>query len=263
MTGPGQAPTQGTSPRGRVVLVGAGPGAPDLLTVRALRHLQEAEVVLYDNLISAEILALIPAGAERIDVGKRRSRHTLPQAELNTLMVRLAHEGRRVVRLKSGDPFVFGRGGEELEALVAAGIECELVPGITAAIGAAAAAGIPLTHREWAQACTLVTGNLQDGSLDLDWPALARPRQTLAIYMGLLGLPLLCQRLIEHGRDPATPAAVVEKATRPGQRIVCATLRDLPDEVEKAGLHAPTLILVGEVVRLHATLGRVLGEPAP
>jgi uroporphyrin-III C-methyltransferase len=243
---------------GRVLLVGAGPGDPGLLTVRALQYIREADVALYDNLVAPEILALLPPGAERIYVGKRRNDHSVRQEELNERMVRLARAGRTVLRLKSGDPFVFGRGGEELEALVQAGIAFEVVPGITAGIGAAAATGIPLTHRDHAQAVTLVTGHLQDGTIDLDWPALARAHQTLVVYMGLQGMQTLCERLIEHGRSPTTPAAVVQHATRPDQRIVTGPLAELPALATRAGLRAPTLIIVGEVVALHETVGRML-----
>ncbi len=232
---------------GSVALVGAGPGDPELLTVRALRRIESADVVLYDNLVSPAILDLLPECAERIYVGKRRNHHAMRQEEINALMVALARAGRRVLRLKSGDPFIFGRGGEELEALSAAGIACEVVPGITAAIGASAAAAIPLTHRGHAQAVTFVTGHLQDGSLDLDWPALARPRQTLVIYMGLHGLATLCAQLIAHGRAPDTPAAIVQQATQPGQRVLVATLRTLAQRAAEEDIKAPTVVLVGEV----------------
>ena len=234
--------------RGEVVLVGTGPGDPELLTVRALRLIEQAQVALYDNLVAVQILALLPASAERIYVGKRRNDHSMRQEQISALMIVRAQRGQRVLRLKGGDPFVFGRGGEEIASLAAAKIPFQVVPGITAAIGASAYAGIPLTHRDLAQACTFVTGNLQDGSIDLDWPALARPRQTLVIYMGLLGLPLLCARLIEYGRSPLTPAAIIQEATRPGQRVVVGTLASLPADAASAGLRAPTVIVVGEVV---------------
>lgn len=252
---------------GEVFLVGTGPGDPELLTVRAARLLQQADVVLYDNLVSAEILALLPAGAERIYVGKRRNKHALKQDDINQLMVDLARQGRQVLRLKGGDPFIFGRGGEELEFLCEAGIVFHAVPGITAAVGAAACAGIPLTHRRLAQSCTFVTGHLQDGSMDLDWPMLARARQTVAVYMGLLGLPLLCAKLIEHGRSPTTPIAIVQQATTRHQRVIEGTLATLPAQVAQAQLHAPTLIIVGEVVALASKLGsqraQAQGAPAP
>ncbi len=214
--------------RGEVYLVGAGPGDPELLTLRALKLIERAEVVLYDNLISAAVLDLIPPGVERIYVGKRRANHTLRQEEINALLVAQARMGRRVLRLKGGDPFMFGRGGEEIDSLAANGIPFEVVPGITAALGVAAFAGIPLTHREHAQACLFVTGHLKDGSMDLDWPALARPRQTVVVYMGLLCLPVLCAKLIEHGQSPDLPAAVVQHGTTPTQRVVTGTLATLP-----------------------------------
>jgi len=240
--------------RGEVYLVGAGPGEPDLLTVRATRLIARAEVVLYDNLITPEILALVPADAERIYVGKRRADHTLRQDEINALLVRHAGAGKRVLRLKGGDPFIFGRGGEEIDTLSANGIPFEVVPGITAALGVAAYAGIPLTHRDHAQSCVFVTGNLKDGSMDLDWPALARPRQTIVVYMGLPGLPLLCEKLVLHGLPPSTPGAVVQHGTRRTQRVVTGTLATLPERVAKALLHAPTLTIVGEVVSLRDRL---------
>ena len=242
------------SGRGKVYLVGAGPGDPELLTVRALKLLKQARVVLYDNLISAEILALLPASTERIYVGKRRASHTMRQESINALLVELALAGKHVLRLKGGDPFIFGRGGEEIDTLAANGIAFEVVPGITAALGAAAYAGIPLTHRDHAHACTFVTGQLQNGSVDLDWPALARPRQTIVVYMGLPGLPLLCRKLVEHGLPRDTGAAVVQQGTTQAQRVVTGTLGTLPGRVAKAKLHAPTLIIVGNVVRLREKL---------
>jgi len=236
--------------RGEVYLVGAGPGDPELLTLRALKLMERAEVVLYDNLVSQGILDLIPAGVERVYVGKQRANHTLRQEEINERLVREAQAGRRVLRLKGGDPFMFGRGGEEIDSLAANGIPFEVVPGITAALGVAAFAGIPLTHRDHAQACLFVTGHLKDGSMDLDWPALVRPRQTVVVYMGLLCLPILCAKLIEHGQSPEHPAAVVQQGTAPTQRVVTGTLATLPALAEQAQLHGPTLIIVGDVVRL-------------
>ena len=248
------SPTGGDAMPGRVYLVGTGPGDPDLLTVKALRLIGQADVVLYDNLVSAEIMALVPAACERVYVGKERSRHTLRQEAINDRLVAEARRGRRVVRLKAGDPFVFGRGGEEIETLSAEGISFEVVPGITAALGVAAYAGIPLTHRDHAQACLFVTGNLKDGSIDLDWPALIRPRQTVVIYMGFANLPALCERLVAHGLDAATPAAIVQRGTTPGQAVVTGTVGDLPERAREAGLRPPTLIVVGEVVRLRDRL---------
>lgn len=246
---------------GMVYLVGTGPGAPDLLTVRAERLLRQAEVALYDHLVSGEILALLPETTRKIYVGKRRRLHALPQDDINQRMIDLAREGARVLRLKGGDPFVFGRGGEEAEALATAGIAFEIVPGITAAVGVAASVRIPLTHRELAQSCTFVTGNLQDGTMNLDWPLLARPRQTVAVYMGLMGLPLLCAKLIEHGRSADTPVAIVQQGTLPQERTVIGTLATLPALAEAAGLRAPTLILIGEVVALHEMLLPGAGQP--
>lgn len=239
---------------GRVFLVGAGPGDPDLLTLRAARLLAQADVVVYDHLVGDGVLELVGAQAERIYVGKERSNHSMPQEQINALLVRHASQGRKVVRLKGGDPFVFGRGGEELQALAAEGIGFEVVPGITAACGVASYAGIPLTHRDHAQSCLFVTGHLKDGSCDLDWPALARPRQTVVIYMGLGGLSEICAQLMTHGHPPGMPAAVVQQGTMRAQRVVCATLADLPAQVAQAGLHSPCLIIVGEVVRLHDQL---------
>jgi uroporphyrin-III C-methyltransferase/precorrin-2 dehydrogenase/sirohydrochlorin ferrochelatase len=235
---------------GTVYLVGAGPGNPDLLTVRAARLVAAADILVYDRLVGAEVLQLARRDARRIYVGKARSNHALPQHEINALLVRLALEGRDVVRLKGGDPFVFGRGGEEVEALVAHGIPFEVVPGVTAASGVAAYAGIPLTHRDHAHAVTLVAGHLRDGTMDLDWPALARPGQTLVVYMGLMGVPVLARELIAHGLPPATPAAVVEQATTASQRIVTGTLADLPGKAFDARLAPPTLIVIGDVVAL-------------
>ena len=239
---------------GLVSLVGAGPGDPELLTLRAARLLAEADVIVHDHLVSDGVMALAGPQAERIYVGKERARHTLPQEDINQLLVRLARAGRRVVRLKGGDPFVFGRGGEELQVLAEAGVDFEVVPGITAACGVSAYAGIPLTHRDCAQSCTFVTGHLRDGSCDLDWPALARPRQTVSIYMGLSGLSEICRQLVAHGLPPSWPAAVVADGTLPTQQVVCATLATLPEAVQAAGLGSPCLTIVGEVVRLREQL---------
>jgi uroporphyrin-III C-methyltransferase / precorrin-2 dehydrogenase / sirohydrochlorin ferrochelatase len=239
---------------GEVYLVGAGPGNPDLLTFAALRLMQQADVVLYDNLVSPEILERCRRDAERVYVGKQRANHTMRQEEINALLVKLAREGKRVLRLKGGDPYVFGRGGEEIETLAASGVRFQVVPGVTAACGVAAYAGIPLTHRDYAQSCVLVTGHLKDGTMNLDWHGLARPRQTVVVYMGLLGLQKLCDALIEHGMPADMPAAVVQQATMPQQRVVTGTLADLPRRVEAAGLRPPTLVIVGDVVKLRDTL---------
>lgn len=246
--------TGNPNPIGEVFLVGAGPGDPDLLTFKALRLMQKADVVLYDNLVSKPILEMTRRDADRIFVGKMRGNHTVPQEGINDLLVRLAQQGKRVLRLKGGDPFIFGRGGEEIEKLAEHKISFQVVPGITAASGVSTYAGIPLTHRDYAQSCVFVTGHLKDNSMDLDWEMLARPKQTIVVYMGLQGLEMLCAKLIEHGLPGTTPAAIVQKGTRPDQRVVCGTLDSLPTNEEVATLHAPTLIIIGGVVSLRKKL---------
>ena len=243
---------------GRVYLVGAGPGDPELLTLRAVRVMGVADVVVYDHLVSDGVLAFLPPTAERIYAGKRRNEHTLRQEQINALLVKLAQEGKQVVRLKGGDPFIFGRGGEELQELAKAGVAFEVVPGITAASGVSNYAGIPLTHRDYAQTCLFVTGHLKETndfvSADLDWPALIRPRQTVVIYMGLSGLSDICRQLIANGAKPDFPIAIVQNGTTVKQKVLTGTLTDLPERVKASGFTSPCLIIVGEVVKLHHEL---------
>lgn len=239
---------------GEVYLVGAGPGDPDLLTFKAARLLQSADVVLYDRLVSPAIVDLARRDAQRIYVGKRRSDHTLPQTEINQLLLDLALQGKRVVRLKGGDPFIFGRGGEEIELLAKHRIPFQVVPGITAANGAACYAGIPLTHRDYAQSVRFVAGYLKGDSVEHDWSTFQSTSETLVFYMGLLGLPVICEQLQAHGRSPDTPVAMVERGTQLEQRVLLGTLATMVDVVARAQPRGPTLIIVGDVVRLHESL---------
>ncbi len=239
---------------GEVWLIGAGPGDPDLLTFRALRLMQQADVVLYDRLVSPEILNLCRRDADRIYVGKRRADHAVPQGDINQRLVDLALQGKSVVRLKGGDPFIFGRGGEEIELLAQSGVPFQIVPGITAASGCATYAGIPLTHRDHAQSCVFITGHLKDGTVDLNWPMLANPNQTVVIYMGLIGLPYICQKLIEHGVSSSMPIALIEQGTTDRQRVYTGDLATMPSIIKNKQVKAPTLIIIGSVVSLHDDL---------
>lgn len=242
------------TPLGRVCLLGGGPGDPELLTVKAVRILQQAQVAVYDHLVSDAVLQFLPEQAERIFAGKRRNEHSMRQERINQLLVDLALAGKQVVRLKGGDPFIFGRGGEEMQALAAAGIPFEVVPGITAASAASCYAGIPLTHRDFAQSVVLVTGHLKDGTADLDWPHLVKAHQTVVIYMGLSGATSICQQLIAHGAPPERPIAVVQTASLPSQKVLISTLEQLPAALAQSPLQSPSLLIVGDVAALHAHL---------
>ena len=240
--------------QGEVYLVGGGPGDPELLTLKALRLMQQADVVLYDRLVSDGVMDLVRRDAERIYVGKRRREHAMQQENINQLLVDLAKQGKRVLRLKGGDPFIFGRGGEEIELLAQNKIPFQIVPGITAASGCAAYAGIPLTHRDYAQSVRFVTGHLKDDTINVQWPELANPAQTIVFYMGLVGLRDICESLIAHGRAATTPVALIERGTTQQQRVLIADLSSIADRVAAEEVHAPTLFIVGDVVRLQGTL---------
>lgn len=241
-------------PDGEVYLVGTGPGDPDLLTFRALRLMQQADVVLYDRLIGEGILNLVRRDAERIYVGKLTNDHSVPQEEIGNMLIRLARQGKRVLRLKGGDPFVFGRGGEEIEALSENGVTFQVIPGVTAAVGCASYSGIPLTHRDHAQGCMFVTGHEKDGKLNLNWKSLIQPRQTVVVYMGLSSMAAITKGFIANGADPATPAAVIENGTRAGQRVITGTLESLSEQTAVAGIKSPALIIIGGVVTLRDKL---------
>jgi uroporphyrin-III C-methyltransferase len=248
----------------KVTLVGAGPGDPELLTLKAAKALREARVVLYDHLVGPEVLDFVPKTSHRIYVGKQAGCHTLSQSAIIELMLRLARSGRPLVRLKGGDPYIFGRGGEEAQALAEAGVPFEVIPGISAAQGAAAAAGMPLTHRDHACSVVFTTGHLcgegTERRVDLDWSLLARPRQTVVIYMGVGTLPIICEQLIRHGLPPDTPAAMVERATRPEQRTIDGTVETLPTLAMVHDVRSPALIVIGSVTTLHRTLGAAMSH---
>ena len=249
-----QALSEWTAPKGEVYLVGAGPGDPELLTLKALRLMQQADVVVYDRLVSKPILELCRRDATKIYVGKARSDHSVPQDGINALLVELAQQGKRVCRLKGGDPFIFGRGGEEIQELFAANVTFQVVPGITAASGCSAYAGIPLTHRDYAQSVRFLTGHLKEGSPELPWNELVYENQTLVLYMGLVGLERICQELIAHGQRDSMPVALVSKGTTPEQKVVVGTLADIASKLAEHEIVAPTLTIIGEVVNLREQL---------
>jgi len=249
---------------GAVHIVGAGPGDPELLTLKAFRLIQNADIVFHDRLVSDEIMDLVRRDATRVSVGKAKANHSVPQAEIHDLMIKAVQDGQRVVRLKGGDPFVFGRGGEEVEALRGAGIEASVVPGISAALGCAASAGLPLTHRDHAQTLTFVTGHAKSGDVpDLDWQALAKPAQTVVVFMGVGTAPKISENLIRAGRAASTPVAVLENGTRPDEIRVFGTLAELPQLIERAGIKGPALLVIGEVSAIPAeALAQLSSEAA-
>lgn len=249
-----QALAEWKTPKGEVYLVGAGPGDPELLTLKALRLMQQADVVIYDRLVSPAIMELCRRDATKIYVGKARSNHAVPQEDINALLVEFASKGQRVCRLKGGDPFIFGRGGEEIQELFAAGVPFQVVPGITAASGCSAYAGIPLTHRNYAQSVRFLTGHLKEGSPELPWDELVYQNQTLVLYMGLVGLEKICEKLIEHGQRPDMPVALISKGTTPEQKVLVGTLADIASKVEENHIQAPTLTIIGDVVSLREQL---------
>ena len=249
-----QALAEWQTPKGEVYLVGAGPGDPELLTLKALRLMQQADVVIYDRLVSAPILELCRRDAEKVYVGKARSNHAVPQEGINALLVKYAQAGKRVCRLKGGDPFIFGRGGEEIQELYEAGVSFQVVPGITAASGCSAYAGIPLTHRDYAQSVRFLTGHLKEGSPELPWSELVYEHQTLVLYMGLVGLESICEKLIAHGQRADMPVALISKGTTPEQKVVVGTLANIASKVEQHQIQAPTLTIIGEVVNLREQL---------
>ena len=249
-----QALLEWKAPKGEVYLVGAGPGDPELLTLKALRLMQQADVIIYDRLVSPAILELCRRDADKIYVGKARSNHSVPQEGINALLVEYAAKGKRVCRLKGGDPFIFGRGGEEIQELFAAGVAFQVVPGITAASGCSAYAGIPLTHRDYAQSVRFLTGHLKEGSPELPWKELVYENQTLVLYMGLVGLEKICAQLIAHGQRPNMPVALISKGTTPEQKVVVGTLADIASKVSEYQIQAPTLTIIGEVVSLREQL---------
>ncbi len=240
--------------RGEVYLVGAGPGDPELLTLKALRLMHKADVVLFDRLVSESILLKLRPDADKIFVGKQKSDHAVPQETINDMLVRLAREGKKVLRLKGGDPFIFGRGGEEIESLAAAGVDFQVVPGITAASGCATYAGIPLTHRDYSQSVRFLTGHIREGGVPLDWAMLAGEQQTLAFYMGLSGLQIICDELLAHGMDPSMPVAVIEQGTTREQKVSVANLVSIREQILVDEIKPPTLIIVGRVVSLREKL---------